>query len=231
MILCCAVSHAYGHSHHHSLRGPCLSHERADFTFTLTGKSPTNSTTSNSDVLECSSTHNFMITVASFFYPSPLSLASAITAVVLRRRRDADVSAVGWRAGYLSRGGNLRASNGPPFPPPPAFSVRLLVFRCIFSFCIYLLSPLCLASPRLSALSTCYSSNLLHTVPTSSAMTCYHSFLLNASEHYVRAWAPGVGGQALAEGEIPCLRCFMLWRVSDGLMCVSPLILLVLSGA
>ena len=39
------------------------------------------------------------------------------------------------------------------------------------------------------------------------------------------------GGQALAEGEIPCLRCSMPQRVSVGLMYVSSFVLLVLSGA
>ena len=39
------------------------------------------------------------------------------------------------------------------------------------------------------------------------------------------------GGQTLAEGEIPCLRCSMPQRVSVGLMYVSSLVLLVLSGA
>ena len=59
-------------------------------------------------------------------------------------------------------------------------------------------------------------------------MIRYLSFLLNASEHYVGAWAPRVGGQALAEGEIPCLWCSMPRRVSVGLMYVLPLALDVL---
>jgi hypothetical protein len=53
------------------------------------------------------------------------------------------------------------------------------------------------------------------------------SFLLNASEHYVGAckgaWAPRMGSQALAEGEIPCLWCSMPWRVSIALMYVLSL--------
>jgi hypothetical protein len=44
---------------------------------------------------------------------------------------------------------------------------------------------------------------------------------LNASEHYVGAWTPRVRGQALAEGEIPYLRCSMPQRVLVGLMYVQ----------
>ena len=56
-------------------------------------------------------------------------------------------------------------------------------------------------------------------------------FLSSASEHYVGAWAPQVGGRALAEGEIPCLRCSMPRRVSVRLMYASSFALPVLSGA
>ena len=72
------------------------------------------------------------------------------------------------------------------------------------------------------------SSNLLYTASASVSMIRYLSFLLNASEHYVGAWASRVGGQALAEGEIPCLWCSMPRRVSVGLMYVLPLALDVL---
>ena len=45
-------------------------------------------------------------------------------------------------------------------------------------------------------------------------MARYPLSLSNVSEHYVGAWAPQVGGRALAEGEILCLRCSMPRRVS-----------------
>ena len=46
------------------------------------------------------------------FHPSHLPLASAITAVVPRRRRAGDASAVSRRAGSPSRDGNLRVGSG-----------------------------------------------------------------------------------------------------------------------
>jgi hypothetical protein len=44
-------------------------------------------------------------------------------------------------------------------------------------------------------------------------MARYLPYLLNASERNVGAWAPRVGGRALAEGEVPRLRCCMPRRV------------------
>jgi hypothetical protein len=64
---------------------------------------------------------------------------------------------------------------------------------------------------------------------TSAAVIRYPSFFLNASEHYVGAWALQVGSRTLAEGEISCLRCSMPWRVSVGPMYVLSHVLHVLS--
>ena len=55
--------------------------------------------------------------------------------------------------------------------------------------------------------------------------------LSNASEHYVRAWTPRVGGRTLAEGETPCLWCSMPQRGSVAPMYVFILVLHVLAGA
>jgi len=75
-----------------------------------------------------------MITVASSLSFPPLPLASVITAVVSRRWRGALVSAAVRRAGSLSRGGNLRAGSGPPFPPRPASSPFVCVLLPPFLF-------------------------------------------------------------------------------------------------
>jgi hypothetical protein len=73
-----------------------------------------------------------------FLFTHPLPLAAAITAVVPRRRRDADASAVVRRAGSLSRDGNLHAGIGPPSTH----------FRSV-SVCCVLLSAFALVSVRL----------------------------------------------------------------------------------
>jgi hypothetical protein len=190
------------------------------------------------------------VTAAYFFSPH-LPLASAITAVV-PRRRDADVSAAGRRAGSPNRDGNLRAGSGPPFRSrPPSLSVfscpapsflpslasgfmsktqnlykkhkikkaQKSVFQFFFWFArLFTFLPL----PNVPCLSV---GAVIH--QTSASLTTISS---NASEHYVRAWAPRVRGRALAEGEITCLRCSMSQRVSDRLMYVSSLVLHVLSG-
>jgi hypothetical protein len=63
-----------------------------------------------------------------FLFTHPLPLASTITGVVPRRRRDADASAVVRRAGSLSRGRNLRAGIGPlPLTPAPSPFVCVLL--------------------------------------------------------------------------------------------------------
>ena len=83
-----------------------------------------------------STTATTRIAATSFFSPSPLPLASAITAVVSRRRRDADAGAVVRRAGYPSRGGNLRAGCGTPFRP----AHLLCPFACVLLLSFFLAS-------------------------------------------------------------------------------------------
>ena len=54
-----------------------------------------------------------------------------------RRQRGADISAAVRRVGSLSRGGNLRAGSGPPFPRPafsPFVCVLLPPFLFLLSF-------------------------------------------------------------------------------------------------
>ena len=106
----------------------------------------------------------------------------------------------------------------------------LLRISFFFSLCIYLVLLLCLVSPMF-VFRRRLPSNVLYTASTSASMIQYLSFLLNASEYHVGAWAPRVWGQALAEGEIPCLWCSMPWRVSVGFMYVLPLALDVLPKA
>ena len=67
------------------------------------------------------------------FHPSHLPLAYVITAAVPRRRRDVGASAVGRRAGSLSRDRNLRAGSGPRFPHP-AHLISISLCLCFATF-------------------------------------------------------------------------------------------------
>ena len=106
---------------------------------------------------------------------------------------------------------------------------KAFVIACfiLFLFALLFASP-CLVLPMF----VCWSpSKFLDTASTSAPIIRYLLSHSNASEHHVGAWAPRLRGRALAEGEIPCLRCPMPQRVLVRLMYVPSLVLHVLSGA
>ena len=108
---------------------------------------------------------------------------------------------------------------------------KAFVIACfiLFLFALLFASP-CVVS--LMFVCRCsLPSKLLDTASTSAPIICYLLSHSNASGHHVGAWAPRLRGRALAEGEIPCLRCPMPQRVLVRLMYVPSLVLHVLSGA
>jgi hypothetical protein len=83
----------------------------------------------------------------------------------------------------------------------------------------------------------CQLSNLFRTASTSAAMARYLPSLSNAAGHYAGAWAPWVGGRALAEGRIRLLSVFYVsarlgrFRHRSTFVYVLTLILRVLLGS